>query len=123
MKVTELLDLFNSSKELMELTGGLESQLFRIEDVAPVQDGARIVLIPMDWGNPDDWGSNKPQSRRFDFQINVESSDFELSLDVADKIEEILLENNVFRDGDTISDNNEYFYVIARRYRFRDFLI
>lgn len=123
MKVTELLDLFNSSDELMKLTNGIKSQLFRVEDVEPVDDGARIVLIPMDWGNPSEWGSDKPQRRNFDFQINVESSDFALSLAVADKVEEILLNNKVFRDGDTISDNIEYLYVIARRYRFRDFLI
>lgn len=123
MKVTELLDLFNSSDELMKLTGGTKSQLFRIEDVEPVQDGARIILIPMNWGDPEAWGSDKPQHRRYDFQINVESSDFELTLDVADKIETILLENKILRDGDTISDNIDYLYVIARRYRFRDLLI
>ncbi len=120
MKIEALLDLINSDSNLMGLTGQIKAELFRVEDVEPIETGARIILAPTAWGDPDSWGSNQPQRRTFDFQINVESSDLALSLDVADALEELLLKNNILRRGLTYSENVEYLFVIARRYRFSD---
>lgn len=120
MKIEALLDLINSDNNLMELTGQIKAELFRVEDVEPIETGARIILAPTAWGDPDNWGSNRPQRRTFDFQINVESSDLALSLDVADALEELFMKNKINRMGSTISENVEYLMVIARRYRFSD---
>lgn len=118
MNITDVLQLLNTDVELQPFLKGGQVQLFQEEDIEPVDEGARVVVNPISWGDPDEWGSNVPQRRRYSLQVNVESSDLAVSLEAADIIEKTFLESRLFRFGDTIADNIEYLYVVARRYRF-----
>lgn len=102
----------------MNLTEGKKAKFFMNEDVAPVQDGSQIVLIPGDFGSPEEWASNIPSKRRFEFQINVEGNSFADVIDISDRIENLLMDKGILRIGDAFSDRIDYLYVAARRYRF-----
>lgn len=102
----------------MKLTAGKKARLHQVEDVAPVENGANIVLIPGNYGTPAEWASNKPSKRLYEFQINVEAGYFETAVEVSDKIEQLLLKKGVLRTGDAFSDAIDYLQVVVRRYRF-----
>ncbi|MCW0953006.1 hypothetical protein OIT44_02830 [Weissella ceti] len=102
----------------MELTAGQKARIHQVEDVEPIEYGANIILIPGDYGSPEEWASNKPTKRRFEIQVNVEAGDFETAVEVSDKVEQLLLNKGVLRIGDAFSDAIDYLQVVVRRYRF-----
>lgn len=102
----------------MKLTSGKKPILFKAEDVSPITDGAQIVVIPGDFSAPENWASDKPNKRRYEIQINVETNSFKTGLEVSDKIEKLLFEQGILRVGDAFSDAIDYLVVVTRRYRY-----
>ena len=116
MNLRNVVDLLNASPELLELTGGRKAQGFVAEEVKTIQRGANVVVIPGTWGEDDMWGSDKPNARRYEIQVNVESTDFDLSSQIARKVNDILMLGRWFQYGAPMPGDLDNIRVIGTRY-------